>query len=106
MLNARFVPANVQVMKVAFLLGICALTASGLPAAGPENLGWFQWRGPTRDAKLATGMLPQDLTDRSLRLDWKVELGPSYSGPIVTRDRIFVTETVDEEYEVVRALDR
>ncbi len=59
MLNARFVPANVQVMKVAFLLGICALTASGLPAAGPENLGWFQWRGPTRDAKLATGMLPQ-----------------------------------------------
>ena len=106
MLNARCVPASVEVLKVALLLSICTSTASRLPAAGPEDLGWFQWRGPTRDAKLATNMLPRDLTDRSLRLDWKVKLGPSYSGPIVTRDRIFVTETVDEEYEVVRALDR
>jgi outer membrane protein assembly factor BamB len=33
-------------------------------------------------------------------------LGPSYSGPIVAADRVFVTETVDEAYESVRALDR
>ena len=106
MMGARLFAPNVQVMKIAFLLSSCVLTTSPLSAADPEDLGWFQWRGPTRDAKLAIRMLPQDLTDRSLRLEWRVGLGPSYSGPIVTKDRIFVTETVDEEYEVVRALDR
>ena len=35
-----------------------------------------------------------------------VELGPSYSGPIVAADRVFVTETEDSKNEVVRALDR
>jgi outer membrane protein assembly factor BamB len=38
---------------------------------------------------------------------WRVEeLGPSYSGPIVTADRVFITETRGGETEVVRALDR
>lgn len=32
--------------------------------------------------------------------------GPSYSGPVVAADRIFVTETRDAEVEVIRALDR
>ena len=88
MMGARLFAPNVQVMKIAFLLSSCVLTTSPLSAADPEDLGWFQWRGPTRDAKLAIRMLPQDLTDRSLRLEWRVGLGPSYSGPIVTKDRI------------------
>jgi len=33
-------------------------------------------------------------------------MGPSYSGPIVVEDRVFVTETRDESHEVIRALDR
>ncbi|MEO8270649.1 MAG: PQQ-binding-like beta-propeller repeat protein [Aureliella sp.] len=33
-------------------------------------------------------------------------MGPSYSGPIVSDDRVFVTESKDEKFEVVRALDR
>jgi outer membrane protein assembly factor BamB len=33
-------------------------------------------------------------------------LGPSYSGPIVSGERVFVTETVDAAREQVRALDR
>ena len=106
MRNTHFVAPLAQMAKLGFLLIACAFYVPHLLAAEQEDLGWFQWRGPTRDAKLATRMLPRDLTDRSLRRDWKVDLGPSYSGPIVTRDQIFVTETVDEQYEVVRALDR
>ncbi|MEE3370486.1 MAG: PQQ-binding-like beta-propeller repeat protein [Planctomycetota bacterium] len=106
MRNARFVAPLAQMAKLGFLLSACALHVPHLSAAEQEDLGWFQWRGPTRDAKLATRMLPQDLTDRSLHLDWRVDLGPSYSGPIVTKDKIFVTETEDEQYEVVRAFDR
>ena len=37
---------------------------------------------------------------------WRVELGPSYSGPIVYGPRVFVTETEDKRREVVRAFDR
>ncbi|MDG1895346.1 MAG: hypothetical protein P8J37_10590 [Fuerstiella sp.] len=36
---------------------------------------------------------------------FRVPLGESYSGPIVTADRVFVTETVGKS-EFVRALDR
>jgi outer membrane protein assembly factor BamB len=35
-----------------------------------------------------------------------VELGPSYSGPIVGTERVFTTETKDKKLEVVRAFDR
>jgi len=41
-----------------------------------------------------------------LKLAWRVELGPSYSGPIVAGDRVFTTETRQEQKEVVSALDR
>jgi outer membrane protein assembly factor BamB len=37
---------------------------------------------------------------------WRVELGPSYSGPIVSADRVFVTETKDKKYELVHAFNR
>jgi outer membrane protein assembly factor BamB len=35
-----------------------------------------------------------------------VPLAPSYSGPVVSADKVFVTETVNKEKEVVRALER
>ncbi len=37
---------------------------------------------------------------------WRAELGPSYSGPIVSGDRVFTTETKDKKLEVVTAFDR
>lgn len=73
-------------------------------AAGDAN--WPQWRGPNRDCYVAAGSAPWPKSLDSLEQQWRVELGPSYSGPIVWGDRIFVTETKDETYEVVRALER
>jgi len=37
---------------------------------------------------------------------WRVELGESYSGPVVAGDRVFVTETRNAKTEHVQALDR
>jgi outer membrane protein assembly factor BamB len=74
------------------------------PAAA-EQL-WPQWRGPARDGQLAGPAWPESLSSDHLNELWRVELGPSYSGPVVTADRVFVTETVDKAQEVVRALDR
>lgn len=67
---------------------------------------WLQWRGPNRDGVITGANWPADLSEKSLRKVWNVELGPGYSGPLITRDRVFVTETRDETDEVVRALDR
>jgi hypothetical protein len=37
---------------------------------------------------------------------WRVEVGPSYSGPIVGADRLFTTESKDKRFEAVTALDQ
>jgi len=95
LLNRRVVPA------------LCALSMLSTPtgAADGQDATWPQWRGPTRDTRVAAETpWPGNLAD--LQRMWRMELGPSYSGPIVSKDRVFVTETRDKRLEVVRALDR
>jgi outer membrane protein assembly factor BamB len=85
------------------LFAIVAFWTTGAIAQEMTNT-WPQWRGPNRDGTLVGTKLPDSLQE--LKQFWKVELGPSYSGPIVTGDRVFVTETKDQKVEIVRALDR
>ncbi len=83
--------------------GTSHILAPAILADAPNN-SWPQWRGPTRDGKMpAEPTWPRDLS--GLRELWRVPMGPSYSGPIVANDRVFVTETIDRKWEVVRALD-
>jgi outer membrane protein assembly factor BamB len=88
-----------------WLSGFCTsfLSAQG---TGEALVSWTQWRGPDRDGSFQGQPLPDRLDDSSLKRLWSADLGPSYSGPIVTEDRVFVTETRDEKYEVVSALSR
>jgi outer membrane protein assembly factor BamB len=80
----------------------CAVPLSG----DDQTATWPQWRGPHRDARYQGGPWPASLQGEHLTQRWRVELAPSYSSPIVSQDRVFVTETVDKTTEVVRALDR
>ncbi len=88
------------------LIGLCLTFTLLQTAAASENeFTWPQWRGPSRDATIADRpQWPRDL--KNLSQSWRVELGPSYSGPIVSKDRVFTTETRNESHEVVYALDR
>jgi outer membrane protein assembly factor BamB len=43
---------------------------------------------------------------QGLILEWRLELGKGYPGPLVAADRVFVMETVDRETVAVRALHR
>lgn len=71
-----------------------------------ENM-WPQWRGPFRNGTVPlTSAWPSSIDESVLRQSWRVELGPSYSGPIVAADRVFVTETRGKQVEVVWALSR
>lgn len=87
-------------------LAITLVSASGAAAqiAPTAPADWTQWRGPARDGSAPGPAFPADL--KGLTRSWRVELGPSYSGPIVAGERVFTTETVGEKEEVVRAFDR
>ncbi len=91
-----------QILRQLFVLGLVA-------ACGPMAVAadaWTQWRGPYRTGKIEATTWPDKLEGDHLQQVWRVELGPSYSGPIVTADQIFVTETRNAKTEHVQALDR
>ncbi len=85
-----------------FLLGLAVL-ASSARAAVPD---WPQWRGPQRDGQFTGPEWPDKLDANHLQRLWRIDLGPSYSGPIVSGDRVFSTESKDKKIEVIRAFDR
>jgi outer membrane protein assembly factor BamB len=84
---------------------LCLLTALAAVAHAADPT-WPQWRGPTRDGQVSGTMWPTKLDTNHFHQAWRVELGPSYSGPIVAGDRVFTTESRDKKFEVVRAFDR
>ena len=93
------------------LLLIACLTIFGMAveAQGQEDTNaedWTQWRGPQRDGMVENETLSSASSLEGLEKQWHVDLGPSYSGPIVVGDKVFVTETKDKKSEVVRALNR
>lgn len=76
---------------------------STLAADRLDDSGWPQWRGPTRDGHAVGTSWPTSLQEDRLVQDWRVELGPSYSGPIIVEDRVVTTETRGEKTEVATA---
>ncbi len=92
-------------MRLRTVLWVCLLLIPPVHAEDGKTT-WPQWRGPSRDGQLLGPAWPENLSQAHLTQRWRVPLGPSYSGPIVAEDRVFVTETQDAKFEVVRALDR
>jgi len=76
-----------------------------LPLVTPAA-DWPQWRGPTRDGQVSGTHWPSSLKGDVLKQLWRVELAPSYSGPIIVSNFVFTTETKDKRVEIVRAFDR
>ena len=76
-------------------------TVAALPAAD-----WPQWRGPQRDGQFSGPAWPDKLDNNHLRQVWRVKLGPSCSGPIVSGERVFTTESKDQKLEVATSFDR
>ncbi|MFO0801134.1 MAG: PQQ-binding-like beta-propeller repeat protein [Gemmataceae bacterium] len=86
---------------------LLAAALAAAPAFAGEPSTWPQWRGPTRDGLFTGPAWPDRLTDSSLKKLWRADdLGPSYSGPVVSADSVFTTATVDKKVEVVTAFDR
>lgn len=82
---------------------IATLLGRGATAGQDE---WTQWRGPGRDGFVAGAAWPDALAADRLEQRWRIDLGPSYSGPVIAGDAVIVTETLDAKTEHVRAIDR
>ena len=101
-------------MRKVFLalgLGVLIFWSSMIVAATEDEVTkpgpiWPQWRGQTRDGQSKGPKWPDSLTKGAIKQLWRVPLGPSYSGPIVTEELVFTTETRKRESELVYALDR
>lgn len=95
-------------MKTTLIAGLMCMFVFAIEATAAEmSSQWPQWRGPNRDGIVADSpQWPSDLTEGTLTLKWRVELGPSYSGPIVSSNTVFVTESRNKKSEVVQAFDR
>jgi outer membrane protein assembly factor BamB len=87
-------------------LAASILLLTGLLATPVLAGDWPQWRGPARNGQFSGPSWPTKLDTNHLQKTWEVKLGPSYSGPVVTGQRVFTTETRDKKLEVVRAFDR
>lgn len=90
---------------VSIITFVLSVDSFALATAG-DVAAWPQWRGPARTGMIESVVWPDKLDGDHLQQVWRVELGNSYSGPIVTGDRVFVTETRDAKTEHVQALDR
>jgi outer membrane protein assembly factor BamB len=64
---------------------------------------WNQWRGPNRDAVVASFTPPSTWPDK-LNSIWKVQVGVGHSSPVVAGKRVFVHSRKDEN-EVVSCFD-
>lgn len=75
-----------------------------LALVSPVRADWPQWRGPERTGVFIGPAWPADFG--KLEPAWEVPLGPSYSGPVITGQLVFTTESVDQRLERVHAVDR
>jgi outer membrane protein assembly factor BamB len=96
---------SVAITLAGLILAVFMATAPNEAKSGESGV-WGQWRGPSRDGKVAGTGWPERLSGEYLAAGWRTPLSPGYSGPIVSADAVFVTETKDKSTEIVRALDR
>jgi outer membrane protein assembly factor BamB len=73
-----------------------------LAASGPAR-DWPQWRGPGRDG-VVRGVTVPAKWPKTLKEEWRVEVGEGYSSPVVVGGRVYVF-TRQKEDEVVWCLD-
>jgi outer membrane protein assembly factor BamB len=99
---------NLLFYSLALLVSLPYSSSAGDRVEAPRQQStWPQWRGPSRDGRISVPTAwPDSLARESLVQAWRVPLGSSYSGPIVSESLVFTTETKDKKREIVRALDR
>lgn len=69
-----------------------ALIVGLLCLGGLEAEDWPQWRGPNRDGVWSEDGILATFPRDGLNVRWRAMVGGGYSGPVVARGRVFVTD--------------
>lgn len=85
---------------------VTLITALALATHLAPAADWNQWRGPNRDGQFPGAAWPGKIDTNTLQKTWSAPLDPSYSGPVVSGDRIFTTQTKEKKFEEAIAYDR
>jgi outer membrane protein assembly factor BamB len=65
---------------------------------------WPQWRGPTRDGVwMETGLVEKFAADK-LEAKWRAPIGSGYSGPTVSKGKVYLMDRLTQPEEVERIL--
>ncbi len=71
-----------------------------------DSLSWSQWRGPNRDGLIEKNApWPEKINSSFLKQNWRIKMGKGYSGPIVSEQLVFSTESM-EDNEITKAYNR
>jgi outer membrane protein assembly factor BamB len=68
---------------------VAALTLLATAARGED---WPQWRGPNRDGVWRETGILDAIPATGLTVRWRARVGNGYSGPVVARGRVYVTD--------------
>jgi outer membrane protein assembly factor BamB len=80
--------------RLAFLLGLLALVASGADASGDSERYWPQWRGPHATGVAPLARPPLEWSETK-NVRWKVEVpGRGSSSPVIWANQIFLTTAI------------
>lgn len=77
-----------QITLVCTLITVL-LSTSGLPADD-----WSQWRGANRDGVWRETGIVKAIPHSGLQVRWRAKVGRGYSGPVVAKGRVYVTDQV------------
>lgn len=77
---------------------VIGIVIVGFASSNATGADWSQWNGPTRDGNFSfTGKISFENAEQPV---WKREIGLGYSGPIVSGDRVVVTDYLMNSGEI------
>jgi outer membrane protein assembly factor BamB len=82
-LRTRFLKSSAHALFVAI---VCWLSTSA------QADDWPQWRGPKRDGVWRESGILKSFPSDGLKIRWRAEVGPGYSGVVVAQGRVYVCD--------------
>lgn len=65
---------------------------------------WPDWRGANRDAVWEASGIVEKFDSDVIEAKWSVPIGPGYSGPTVSKGRVYVTDRQEKPSQIERVL--
>lgn len=83
---------------------ICVATILALGSAISSADDWPQWRGANRDGKWTETGLLEKFPKPEIEKKWRVKIGSGYSGPTVSKSKVYVMDRISEPEQIERVL--